>query len=1335
MQTFEEIKKELEKNGDLEKKSYITGLLDFIKVLNPSCKLSKKYELENEITNLLKEKDEELQESNDSQFIEEILTSIWKFKIITEENQSGDFKNVLGHFVEGIYKDSFHFFLELIQNADDASKNSENGRLNIVITKEHQIKFKYDDRGFNFSDLFAITSLGNSTKKGKLDDNAEIGEKGIGFKSIFAIATRVDIKSKYFSFSIQADKEILQNMLLPCVINLENTSKEEYSTILTLTLQEELKNDINFWKNIDEWMSANVKCKEYANPFMFLKNIKQISYQNENNEKENSVPIKIERKKIKESKEESFYIETIDEKRYFVYKTNMEFNKKAILSRWAYLKKELDSKSDNYTIEREMQVAFPIFDEEKEKLKLASELPKGKFYSYLPTNITFDFPIFINLDVHLTASRGNISSSDFATGSVWNEQVLENLPECLKNAYLSIIRSYNNAKDEDLKKLGQYLYHYIPNNIKIGVEDTIDMQSAEQEDKDKKDKIIKGFAGRLENFKTKLIECPIILDINDEFKKIDEVKIICSQAEKKSTGILTCNEYKCSICDEKIENLYLFMQKTKKDYPKNNVWNKLLYNIKRYKIIKNKDYYDSYGIINMEEGFLNFWNNRNIDEEKKKNIINQLIEDIKDDKSFKKGEYQSLNIIPIEDIENDDGFIWTNINEQEKKGKTIFFHSDEIEEDEKNSVYIIQDKFDKDNLKELLENYYKIIKYDLTKYYNNCVEEFFPENCDIDIKHTNEFIRKTFNYYFKNNNCYNIQNQSPRIKKYFGKFTLPWANYLECLKNNSCEEYINLLNNENFLKENNLELSKWDIDSSFNDFDDNKKIKYIEYLTWLGLKYKPEIVDKDIDSYTKAILKSDIVKNKISVDKKTRKLCFKEDKLCKYLIVFLNNNNCPNYFNLNYFNYVEKMIKQENEKEIRFVENDKIETIKNRIEKLSGEENDKPQIEDSEFFWISDYGIENIVNQSDKKVKKENYEKFIKSFSLYGNDFLKLLRILKIINETFKEKFGEYSWSEQINLSLSQFLSCYNKLEEENLESLMERGYKIDDLKCDEEIVSESTKLFLKNLLGLKDDENFEMPKIVVVKKNQINRDKMTKSFIDLDKSNNIEKKYLIKQPDNYPKSGVLLVILKEILKYKITEFQEKEIKDYYGELKENKPVIMQSKAIGEQQYCDGVFFEYHRDNIEKAQKDIKSIWDKDILEQLCRPYELINNEVMEGYGYTCPICGEKSKAALSGLKFKRYKHNNEIYPYAYIVSCMDCYSMLTYAKSIEILDFNKKMEKFNDYYCADDEHMKNHSKMITVNLKVKIWNDEEVKCKMKVSYLNMVLYKKMENTKKQMDT
>lgn len=1319
MQTFEEIKKELEKNGDLEKKSYRDGLLDFIKVLNPSCKLSKKYELENEITNLLKEKDEELQESNDSQFIEEILTSIWKFKIITEENQSGDFKNVLGHFVEGIYKDSFHFFLELIQNADDASKNSENGRLNIVITKEHQIKFKYDDRGFNFSDLFAITSLGNSTKKGKLDDNAEIGEKGIGFKSIFAIANRVDIKSKYFSFSIQADKDNLQNMLLPRDVNLENTLNEEYSTILTLTLREELKNDMNFWKNIDEWMSANVKCKEYANPFMFLKNIKQIIYQNENNEEENSAPIKIERKIIesKESKEEPFYIETIDEKRYLVYKTNMEFNKKAILSRWAYLKKELDSKSDNYTIEREMQVAFPIFDEEKEKLKLASELPKGKFYSYLPTNITFDFPIFINLDVHLTASRGNISSSDFATGSVWNEQVLENLPECLKNAYLSIIRSYNNAKDEDLKKLGQYLYHYIPNNIKIGAEDTIDMQSAEQEDKDKKDKIIKGFAGRLENFKTKLIECPIILDINDEFKKIDEVKIICSQAEKKSTGILTCNEYKCSICDEKIENLYLFMQKTKKDYPKNNVWNKLLYNIKCYKIIKNKDYYDSYGIINMEEGFLNFWNNRNIDEEKKKNIINQLIEDIKDDKSFKKGEYQSLNIIPIEDIENDDGFIWTNIKEQEKKGKTIFFHSDEIEEDEKNSVYIIQDKFDKDNLKELLENYYKIIKYDLTKYYNNCVEEFFPKNCDIDIKHTNEFIRKTFNYYFKNNNCYNIQNQSPRIKKYFGKFTLPWANYLERLENNSCEEYINLLNNENFLKENNLELFEWDIDSSFNDFDDNKKIKYIEYLTWLGLKYKPEIVNNNIDNYTKALLESNIVKNKISVDKKTRKLCFEEDKLCKYLINFFNNNN-----RFDYFNYVRNMIKQEDGKEIRFIEKDKIETIKNKIEELPGKENDKPQIEDSKFCLVSTEGIEKIIN-----INENNFSDISKSFSYENNDFLKKMRITNILLEAFnlKCKVNHDDNNKLLLVTLDAFLSVYKELE--GFKNLSVKGYTITDLNCENEINSETTKLFLKSI-GIEDD----MPKIAVVNKKQKNYDKMTEEVIIFDDENNHTEniKYLVKQPSDCSKSGVLIIILKQILKYKLSIAQEKEIKDYYGELKENKPVIMQSKAIGEQQYCDGVFFEYHRDNIEKAQEDIKSIWDKDILEQLCRPYELINNEVVEGYGYTCPICGRKSKAALSGLKFKRYKHNNEIYPYAYIVSCMDCYSMLTYAKSIEILDFNKKMEKFNDYYCADDEHMKNHSKMITVNLKVKIWNDEEVKCKMKVSYLNMVLYKKMENTK-----
>ena len=118
----------------------------------------------------------------------------------------------------------------------------------------------------------------------------------------------------------------------------------------------------------------------------------------------------------------------------------------------------------------------------------------------------------------------------------------------------------------------------------------------------------------------------------------------------------------------------------------------------------------------------------------------------------------------------------------------------------------------------------------------------------------------------------------------------------------------------------------------------------------------------------------------------------------------------------------------------------------------------------------------------------------------------------------------------------------------------------------------------------------------------------------------------------------------------------------------------------------------------------------------------------MEGYGYTCPICGEKSSAALSGMNFNRFKKNTLV-P-LYIVSCANCNIMLKYAKYIEILDFDNIMEDFENCYCVDNDHIKNHSHMMTVKLKVKTWNNAVKNLDMKMSYLNMVLYHKLTSDK-----
>lgn len=218
--------------------------------------------------------------------------------------------------------------------------------------------------------------------KNQLDEEAEIGEKGIGFKSIFAVADKISIESKYFNFSIDSTGGLI-NILEAC--------------------------DVSINEQIEENKKTN-------------KSIKKTQIADTN----------------------FTYIE-IDDDKYIMYTEMMEFEKESIILRWKHLEHDI---KDGYILKRPALICFTLTN------KIDNNKIKGKIYPYLPTNIELpNFPCFINLDVHLTASRGNITKEDFAEGSNWNKQVKNNLSEFIKHAYIALTKQYQqNNKNQEFQK-------------------------------------------------------------------------------------------------------------------------------------------------------------------------------------------------------------------------------------------------------------------------------------------------------------------------------------------------------------------------------------------------------------------------------------------------------------------------------------------------------------------------------------------------------------------------------------------------------------------------------------------------------------------------------------------------------------------------------------------------------------------------------------------------------------------------------------------------------------------------------------------------------------------
>ncbi|KAH3395487.1 hypothetical protein KXV81_002967 [Aspergillus fumigatus] len=105
---------------------------------------------------------------------------------------------------KNLYNSTARFVFELLQNVDDNSYNVARSR-----SADPFVSFCVDNRriivecnedGFTHENLVAICNVGKSSKTGA---QGYIGEKGIGFKSVFMVAWKVHIQSRDLSFSFR----------------------------------------------------------------------------------------------------------------------------------------------------------------------------------------------------------------------------------------------------------------------------------------------------------------------------------------------------------------------------------------------------------------------------------------------------------------------------------------------------------------------------------------------------------------------------------------------------------------------------------------------------------------------------------------------------------------------------------------------------------------------------------------------------------------------------------------------------------------------------------------------------------------------------------------------------------------------------------------------------------------------------------------------------------------------------------------------------------------------------------------------------------------------------
>ena len=349
--------------------------------------------------------------------------------------------NAIEHLSDGLYTKRPHFIFELIQNAED-NKYEEQNRyqpyISFQLTKidptctagsEGALIIQNNEIGFNHDNVGAICAVGRTTKK---KEQGYIGEKGIGFKSVFRITDNPHIFSSgyHFCFPRRDDQTGFKYIVPQWIDSLpEGLDLSVTHIILPLTKP-------SFGYEEIEKMLQEIE----PEVILFLSTLQEIQIKT-NTEDDftilKDVSVIPEVQIVAEGKKQGLVFSNSDD---FLVCTGC-FDKPV----------DIHHEKREGIERRDVTISFPL-DEDSTAV--------GKIFAYLPVQSDTDFPFLINADFILTSSREDIQ--DVPWNRCWlikcvADLIVRELLPLLKEQKLlnvgfleALAKKLNNlAKDED----------------------------------------------------------------------------------------------------------------------------------------------------------------------------------------------------------------------------------------------------------------------------------------------------------------------------------------------------------------------------------------------------------------------------------------------------------------------------------------------------------------------------------------------------------------------------------------------------------------------------------------------------------------------------------------------------------------------------------------------------------------------------------------------------------------------------------------------------------------------------------------------------------------------
>ena len=325
-----------------------------------------------------------------------------------------------------LYNKDTHFIFELIQNAEDNTYTAQDPSLSFRLVKSDPTNtpgsggaliIQNNEVGFSPRNVSAVCAVGQSTKS-KVE--GYIGEKGIGFKSVFRVTTNPHIFSNGYRFCLpEHDERTDLGYIVPRWIDEIPSGLDTSLTTIILPLNKTAFSYEHIEKMLQEIDPVTV---------LFLSKLKGITIETETGYRLSIRKDDARKPLVQVLVDGGDEGNSFHRTQEFIVHTK-SFDKPADIN--PEKRKGIDK--------RDISIAFPLNDE---------ALSAGRVFAYLPVHEETGLPFLLNADFLLPSSREAIHEDE-----PWNQWLRDCIPEVFIEAF---------EKCLDIPEFRESIYAFIP---------------------------------------------------------------------------------------------------------------------------------------------------------------------------------------------------------------------------------------------------------------------------------------------------------------------------------------------------------------------------------------------------------------------------------------------------------------------------------------------------------------------------------------------------------------------------------------------------------------------------------------------------------------------------------------------------------------------------------------------------------------------------------------------------------------------------------------------------------------------------------------------------------